>query len=300
MKDKDIEGALALRNLSVKRWVARTDSITAVWVTFDGIVSALKKEMESADAKTKIKAKNLLGKIKAFEFIVTLIFMRNVMSKTKILTKQVQAIDLNIVDALEALDATVNTLKYLRVNEDDINRQIDAAIAFSVQRGIDVQSEFAKNHRRRVAPQRIDDALETAIHLDFTAFYKKEFLQVLDAQISLLDENLKVALKIIEPAISLLKPPYESEMVTRDVSLLTQLFPTSVKPDEGSLEVELNVFHNHCYISKPNIASIPDAFNYCLEYKNLFQLTLRCFKLILTAPVTSASSERSFSNLLKL
>ena len=146
--------------------------------------------MESADSNTKIKAKNLLGKIGSFEFIVALMFMRNVMSKTKILKKQVQAIDLNIVDALEALDATVNTLKYLRVNEDDINRQIDAAIAFSVQRGIDAQSEFAKSHRRRVAPQRIDDAPETAIHLDFTAFYRKEFLQVLDAQISLLDENL--------------------------------------------------------------------------------------------------------------
>ena len=87
MKDKDIEGALALKNLSVTRWVARSDSITAVWATFDGIVSALKKEMESADSRTKIKAKNPLGKIRSFEFIVALMFMQNVMSKTKILTK---------------------------------------------------------------------------------------------------------------------------------------------------------------------------------------------------------------------
>ena len=55
MKDKDIEGALTLRNISVTRWVARSDSITAVWATFDGIASALKKEMESADSKTKKK-----------------------------------------------------------------------------------------------------------------------------------------------------------------------------------------------------------------------------------------------------
>ena len=93
VKDKDIEGALALRNLSVTRWVARSDSITAVWASFEGIVSALEKEMESSDAKTKIKAKNLLGKVRSFEFIVALMFMRNVMSKTKILTKQVQAVD---------------------------------------------------------------------------------------------------------------------------------------------------------------------------------------------------------------
>lgn len=120
---------------------------------------------------------------------------------------------------------------------------------------------------------------------------------MLDAQIPLLDDNLKVAFKIIEPAVSLLKPPYESEMVASDVASLTQLFPTSFKPDESSLEVELNVFRNNCSLSKPDITSIPDAFNYCLKYKNIFPLTLRCFKLTLTAPVTSASSERSFSKL---
>eukprot|EP00794_Sanderia_malayensis_P002672 gene2672-3091_t len=54
---------------------------------------------------------------------------------------------------------------------------------------------------------------------------------------------------------------------------------------------------NHCSTSIPEIASISDAFNYCLKYKNVFPLTLRCFKLTLTAPVTSASSERSFSKL---
>jgi hypothetical protein len=30
VKDKDIEGALQLRNLSVTRWVARSESIVAV------------------------------------------------------------------------------------------------------------------------------------------------------------------------------------------------------------------------------------------------------------------------------
>ena len=44
--------------------------------------------------------------------------MRNVMSKTKILTKQVQAIELNIADALE----------------EKLNLQIEAAVTFSAQR----------------------------------------------------------------------------------------------------------------------------------------------------------------------
>lgn len=87
-------------------------------------------------------------------------------------------------------------------------------------------------------------------------FYRKEFLQVLDAQILLLEDNLKVAFKIIEPAVSLLKPPYESEIISRDVSSLIDLFPPNAKPDEASLEVELQVFRNHCLASKQGIATM--------------------------------------------
>ncbi len=239
VKGKDLEGALQLRNLSVTCWVARSESIVAVWASFDGIIAALEKEVESG---TKVKAKNLLAAVKCFKFIVALMFMRNVMSKTKILTKQVQTVGLNVVDALEALDATINTLKYLREKEEDINLQIEAAVVFSAQHGVNAESEFAKHHRKRVAPRRIDDTPENAVHFGLQTFYRKEFLQVLDAQILLLEDNLKVAFKIIEPAVSLLKPPYESETNSRDVSLLIELFPPNVKPDEASLELNCRFF----------------------------------------------------------
>ncbi len=133
--------------------VFRQKSIVAVWASFDGIIAALEKEVESEDAKTKVKAKNLLAAVKCFKFIAALMFMRNVMSKTKILTKQVQTVELNVVDALEALDATINTLKYLREKAEDINLQIEAAVVFSAQHGVNAESEFAKHHRKRVAPQ---------------------------------------------------------------------------------------------------------------------------------------------------
>jgi hypothetical protein len=107
--------------------------------------------------------------------------MRNVMSKTKILTKQVQAIELNIADALE----------------EKLNIQIEAAVTFSAQHGVNAETEFAKYHRKRVAPRRIDDTPQNTVHFGLQTFYRKEFLQVLDAQILLLEDHLKVAFKII-------------------------------------------------------------------------------------------------------
>ena len=118
--------------------------------------------------------------------------MRNVMSKTKILTQQVQAIELNIADTLE----------------ENLNIQIEAAVTFSAQHGVNAESEFAKHHRKRVAPRRIDDSPENAVHFGLQTFYRKEFLHLLDAQILLLEGNVKVSFKIIKPAVSLLKPPY--------------------------------------------------------------------------------------------
>ena len=119
-------------------------------------------------------------------------------AKTRVKAKNLSnvsnpAIEWNIADALE----------------ENLNLQIEAAVTFSAQHGVNAETEFAKHHRKRVAPRRIDDTPENAVHFGLQTFYRKEFLQVLDAQILLLEGNLKVAFKIIEPAVSgLLKPPY--------------------------------------------------------------------------------------------
>ena len=51
--------------------------------------------------------------------------------------------------------------------------------------------------------------------------------------------------------MSLLKPPYENELVASSYMLLmTQFF----QPDEGLLEVELNAFRNHCLLLTPDVS----------------------------------------------
>jgi hypothetical protein len=74
--------------------------------------------------RPKQNASNLLGRVKSFEFIIMLMFMRNIMMKTKILTKEVQSVDINIVDTLEAAQATIATLGHLRDDETNFDNQI--------------------------------------------------------------------------------------------------------------------------------------------------------------------------------
>jgi hypothetical protein len=141
-------------------WSARADSIQAVWLSYDEIVESLEELKDSYDPKTK--ASNLLGRVKSFEFIMMLMFMRNVMMKTKILTKEVQSVDINIVDTLEAAQATIVTLRHLRDDETNFDNQIEAAVIFSAQ-----------YHRPRRRPRRFDKRPETTANLTFTNFYRK-------------------------------------------------------------------------------------------------------------------------------
>jgi hypothetical protein len=110
VSEGDAENALDLTNLSATRWVACADSIRAVWSSYEEIVDALKELENVQDTKTKMKAKNLLARVRSFKFLVMVMFMRNVMVKTKILTKQIQTVDINVVDILEAAEATIATV----------------------------------------------------------------------------------------------------------------------------------------------------------------------------------------------
>ena len=62
-------------------------------------------------------ADSLLGKVLRFDFVVFLMFMKNVMWKTKILTEHLQEEKLNIIDALTAINGSITSLQ--RMNASD-------------------------------------------------------------------------------------------------------------------------------------------------------------------------------------
>jgi hypothetical protein len=75
-----VDKLLQLRNLSKTRWVVRAESIKAVWSTYEAILESLAILQESSkDIKTKTAASGLLTKITRFDFIMCIMFMKNIM-----------------------------------------------------------------------------------------------------------------------------------------------------------------------------------------------------------------------------
>ena len=118
-----------LRNLSLTRWTARAESLREMWISYEAVIEVLREISNdgSVDAKGKAAATGLLAKVLRVDFVVSLMFMRIILWKTKVLTESLQKENLSIVDALEAVNGTVKSLKEIRKDDEGILNQIQAS-----------------------------------------------------------------------------------------------------------------------------------------------------------------------------
>ena len=108
-----------MKNLSKTRWIGRAESIKAVWASYEILIDILDdiKNSEDGDRDARRTASNLLDRIKSFEFYLSILFMKNIMYKTKIVVLEVQEIDQDILASLDVMRQTRDAM--LRIREDD-------------------------------------------------------------------------------------------------------------------------------------------------------------------------------------
>jgi hypothetical protein len=292
-----ISNALHLRNLSKTRWSARAESVQAVWNSFEAISEALLDicELRAVDSKTKGQARALLGKLMNLDFITSLMFSKNILMKTKLLSDQLQKESLHVFDATLAIKGTISTLKKIRDDDLDFKRQIQASVTLAEDKfGISAKDHFARHHRPRRPPHRIDEHPETARNLQMMEFHSKEFRATLDVLITELQDNLMHTLQLLQPFGCLqppLKPPQESQM-----DQLCNSFPKD-KPDVHAMQSEMEVFislFNEKYQQSENV---DDAINFARSHGRIFPSVLNAYRLMATAPATVSKNERTFSKL---
>ena len=77
-----------------------------MWSSYEAILDSLERLEESGDAN----ASGLRSKLLRFDFIVSIMFMKNVMYKRKRMTETLQSEDLNVIDAITIIESTVKCL----------------------------------------------------------------------------------------------------------------------------------------------------------------------------------------------
>ena len=142
-----------LRNLSKTRWSARVESIQAVWTSFEVILDVLHTVSNKADVKTKTQALGLKKKMLSLDFVVALMFMKNIAYSLMV---QLQSVELNILDATGLVHGTLSILQKLRDDDKMIDDQTEASVIFARNIEIDAEADFNRHHRPRKAPSHLD------------------------------------------------------------------------------------------------------------------------------------------------
>ena len=293
---KEVENALKLRNLSKTRWTNRAESIHAVWTSYEVIINTFSAIQNSGDfdTSTKVTARSLCHKRMSIDFVLSMIFMKNIMPKTKQMTEALQAEELNIVDAMTIIKATVDNLR--RINEDShgMDAEIHAGIAYARKLGGDSEAEFNRKHRVRRPPSRIDDNPDSQVTLTMMQFYRREFKTVLDIQIVQLGDNLIQCFEAVKPLATVLQPPLKN-LNFKDVQELVSLFPSNMPVDPFVLHAEFDNFVSHALTHEREINEKLDTV--AEVFKSAVPLTNKAYRRLMTAPVTVAKDERTFTRL---
>jgi len=99
----------------------------------------------------------------------------------------------------------LETLKSINSKSEDVNAEIDAAIAVENSKGQDPINNFQRHHHRKQPPLRIDDNPGSSAAFDMHTFYRREFKAVLDTQISFFSEVYLYCCKTVQPIIECLR-----------------------------------------------------------------------------------------------
>ena len=134
----------------------------------------------------------------------------------------------------------------IRADEIEINNEIAAAVAVTANYGTEPIVDFARLHRIRRPPRRLDDNPETASALlnNITSYNRSEFYKFLDAVISALNGKFQSLKDMFEPLFNVVDPDKPGKL--DDAKKLVATFP-NVFPSDTATAIynEFKVFFEY-------------------------------------------------------
>ena len=120
--------------------------------------------------------------------------------------------------------------------------------------------------------------------------------EVLDSLIMEYRDDIKQSLEKLKPLAKVLQPLL-AEPTNEQIESLSRLFPPSVKINPECLCAEFSVFVNIVNNEKATYKTFHDVAAVAFRNKSILPATYKCFKLLLTDPVSVAKNGRTFSKM---
>ncbi|GJY90918.1 zinc finger MYM-type protein 1-like protein [Tanacetum coccineum] len=285
-----------LRRAGDTRWGSHFNSVCSLFRMFNPTRSVLESIIEDGScASQRGEADAAYTYLKSFEFIFILHLMKEVMGRTDILNQALQKKKQDIGNAVELVSATKKSLNEFRNNGWDTFLQ--QVIFFCEKYQIDVLDMEAPYKSIRNRPRRQDN------HVSFEHFYRVDvFLCILDKQLHELNTRFSDEATGLLTLSSALVPKRGTK--TFDISkichLVERYYPADfTKQEIYRLRSELEIFgidmQNNQKLRKASTIAELCRSLVKTQKRETYYLFDRLIRLILTLPVSTATTERAFS-----
>lgn len=289
-----------LKPLCPTRWTVRTCAIKAVLDNYETLLLALEEINTTGRDEYAMKAGGFVRQLQLFSTFFGLKLCMVIFAPTEQLSRTLQSKDITVQEARQAALVTEKFLR--RQRTDSIFEDFYKVIVKESQN----LTEEPVLPRKRKLPRRIDDG--AASHNPSTAadMYRQKYFESLDVVCEEINrrfdqKDLKVAIDIeclvLDAANGIaknipesIKSTYGNDIDMNRLSLHLQMLPDAVKQYGASTS----------HIKKvTSVRTLCDVLNFG-GIKQLLSQVHILLQIFLTIPVTTATSERTFSALRRL
>ena len=135
-----------MKNLSVTRFIGRAESIKAVLNSYEVLLCVLEElSMNGNDRDCRVTASDLLEELEDVNLYISLVFMKSVLYKMKIVTLDVQEIEIDAIQAVDTMTLPYKEFKRIQNDDKEVVRLIKLDNA--TKNGVNPYYELEKKNR---------------------------------------------------------------------------------------------------------------------------------------------------------
>ena len=293
---------VGIKPLCTTRWTARTSAIEAVLKDYSILMDTMEEVNHTTHDEYGLRAKGILTTMEKFENLFGLKLGYLLFSAAEEVSKCLQAKNTSLQEALSAVNLASGFFKRQRTDE-AFNVFYDGVLDLATK--LYIGSPHLPRYRR--APARLDDGSAPHQFDSPRSYYRSQYFQACDLLIGELEERFDQ--KELQPVLAM------EELILKAAN--SEEFSDSLKSVEDSMlyatDLDFNALRRHLPLlhdvvkealpevrQVSSICTVCEAMNKSSTYKSILSEVHKVLRLYLTVPITSATSERTFSAMKRL
>ncbi|XP_062511818.1 zinc finger MYM-type protein 1-like [Corticium candelabrum] len=290
---------IGIKPLCPTRWTVRTAAINAVIVNYHILLETMEEIALTTKDDYGLKAYGIFSALRKFQTLFGLKLGHLLFSAAEEVSKALQAVDTSIQEAMTSVNVAA---QYYNRHRTDVEYEKFYASAIKLATDLDLEGPCLSRPRRQ--PRRVDDGSSPHVHDTPKVFFRQRYFEACDILINDLKDRFDQK-EVMEPLLTieslLLKAANSRAYEDAWKKFCCSCYKEDL--DIESLDSQLKLMYDAIHQELPqvkeitSIRTICQALNANQGLKILLSEVHKLVRLFLTVPISSATSERTFSAL---